>query len=200
MATSDAIAAITDAVRALLDGAVRDSTKFAGTAVSIYQSVDLQRPLSRDTSPAVSVLLHRVSISPARRNVPLRTGQHGERYRPPIPLDLYYLVTAWSGDPRMQHGLLGWAVRTIEDNLILPSALLNDNGWDGTFAIDESVELTWAPLTPQEEFDLWQIAQTNQQPSASYVARTVAIESRLTLDQYAAVQTTQFDHSTGVVP
>jgi hypothetical protein len=100
----------------------------------------------------------------------------------------------------MQHGLLGWAVRTIEDNLILPSALLNDNGWDGTFAIDESVELTWAPLTPQEEFDLWQIAQTNQQPSASYVARTVAIESRLTLDQYAAVQTTQFDHSTGVVP
>ncbi len=31
----------------------------------------------------------------------------------------------------------------------------------------EKVELCWAPLTTAEEYDVWQIAQTNQQPSAS---------------------------------
>jgi Pvc16 N-terminal domain len=195
MASTDAIAATTDAIRALLDGAAKDSPTFSFATVSIFQSDDLQTLLSARTTPTVSVLLHRISVSPARRNVPLRVGPLGERYRPAIPLDLYYLVSAWAGDARMQQRLLGWAVRVLEDTPILPSALLNDNGWDGTFSPDETVELTWAPLTPEQEFDIWQVAQNNQQPSASYAARTVAIESRRTLHEYALVQTTEWDYN-----
>src|SRR5438552_12298709 len=101
MASPDAIAATTDAIRALLDGAAKESPTFSGITVSIYQSDDLQRALRPTTTSTVSVLLHRISVSPHRRNVPVRTGPHGERYRPPIPVDLYYLVTAWAGDPRM---------------------------------------------------------------------------------------------------
>lgn len=198
MASPDGIAATTDAIRALLDGAAKDSGTFTTVPVKVYQSDDLQQPLTADTPATVSVLLHRVSVSPARRNVPLRTGPLGERFRPPIPLDLFYLVSAWAGDSRMQQRLLGWAVRMLEDTPILPSALLNQNGWAGTFAPNETVELTWAPLTPQEEFDIWQIAQTNQQPSASYVARTVAIESRQQLHEYELVQSTEFDYAPGV--
>jgi hypothetical protein len=194
MAGTDAIAATTDAIRTLLDGVAKDSATFSTVNVAIFQSDDLQTPLTAETSPSVSVLLHRVSVSPARRNAPVRIGPLGERYRPAIPLDLYYLVTAWAGDPRMSQRLLGWAVRALEDAPILPSALLNDNGWDGTFSPEETVELTWAPLTPQDEFDIWQVAQTNQQPSASYVARTVAIESRRTIPEYALVQSTEWDY------
>jgi hypothetical protein len=195
MATPDAIAATTDALRSLLDGAAKDSSAFSAITVSIYQSDDLQRMLTAETSATLSVLLHRISVSAARRNVPVRIGPNGERYRPPIPLDLHYLVSAWAGDPRMQQRLLGWAVRILEDSPVLPSALLNDNGWDGTFAPDETVELTWEPLTPNEEFDIWQVAQTNQQPSASYIARTVAIESQRAMPAFAPVQTFEIDYS-----
>lgn len=198
MATPDGITATTDAIRGLLDAAAKDTTAFAGITVSIFQSDDLQRPLSSDTTPTVSVMLHRISVNPGRRNVPVRIGPNGERYMPALPLDLYYLISAWASDPRLQQQLLGWAIRTIEDTVVLPSAVLNDNGWDETFAPEETVELVWAPLTMQEEYDIWQIAQTNQQPSASYLARTVAIESRRTIPQYAPVQTTEWDDSPNV--
>lgn len=194
MASPDGIAATTDAIRALLDGAAKESTLFSGVNVAIYQSDDLQTALNSTTVPTVSVFLHRISVSPHRRNVPVRTGPHGERYRPAIPVDLYYLITAWAGDARMSQRLLGWAVRVLEDTPVLPSALLNDNGWDGTFYPDETVELSWAPLSMQEEYDMWQIAQTNQQPSASYVVRTVAIESRRIVPEYPLVQTTEWDY------
>jgi hypothetical protein len=188
MATTNAIVAATDANRSLLQRAAKDTSDFTAVPVALYQSDELQQALAKETNPTLSVFLHRVSVSPARRNVPLRIGPHGERKRPPIPLDLYYLVTSWAGDPRMQQQLLAWAIRVLEDTPILPTGLLNDNGWAGTFAQGETVELTWAPLSLQEEFDIWQIAQTNQQPSASYVARTVAIESTLPLVEAPRVQ------------
>jgi hypothetical protein len=194
MATTDGIAATTDAIRALLDGAAKESPTLSGVTVAIYQANDLQQELTAKTETTLSVFLHRISVSPHRRNVPIRTGPHGEHYRPPIPVDLYYLVIAWASDARTSQRLLGWAVRVLEDTPVLPSALLNDNGWDGTFAADETVELVWAPLNMQEEYDMWQIAQHNQQPSASYVARTVAIESRRILPEYGLVQTTEWDY------
>jgi len=92
----------------------------------------------------------------------------------------------------MQQRLLGFAIRVLADTPILPSSLLNDAGFDGTFEPHETVELCWAPLT-LGEYDLWQIAQTNQQPSASYIVRTVAIESREQLTDNALVQTREFD-------
>jgi hypothetical protein len=198
MASTDAIAATTDALVALLGRAARDTRAFATITVERGQSDDLQQPLAARTPASLSVFLRRVSVSPARHNVPQRIGEDGRRLLPPIPLDLYYLVIPFAGDARLQQRLLGWAVRVLADTPILPSALLNDNGWDGAFAPDETVELAWAPLTTSEEQDAWELAQSNQQPSASYVARTVAIESRQAFDEHALVQSTDLRYRPAV--
>jgi len=198
MAGTNAIAATTDAIVALLGRAARDTRAFATLPVSRGQSDDLQQALGDATPASLSVFLRRVSVSPARHNVPYRVDDDGRRLLPPIPLDLYYLVIPFAGEARMQQRLLGWAVRVLADTPILPSALLNDNGWDGTFADDETVELAWAPLGTTEEQDAWQLAQANQQPSASYVARTVAIESQQTFDEHAPVQTTDLRYRPAV--
>ena len=198
MASTDAIAATTDALVALLDRAARDTRAFATLTVNRGQSDDLQQALGDATPASLSVFLRRVSVSPARHNVPVRVGEHGERLLPPLPLDLYYLVIPFAGNASVQQRLLGWAVRVLADTPILPSALLNDNGWDGTFAPDETVELAWAPLGTSEEQDAWQLAQANQQPSASYVARTIAIESRLAFDEHPPVQTTDLRYRPAV--
>src|SRR5687767_14229359 len=89
----------------------------------------------------------------------------------------------------MSQWILGWAIRTLEDSTVLPATLLNAHGTDRPFDGSDTVELVWAPLTLQEEIDVWQIAQANRRPSASYVARMVAIESLETIAEHREVQT-----------
>lgn len=197
MATSSAIAATSEAIRTMLERAALDSVDFKNVSVRHYQSSDLQRALAPDTPLTLSVFLHRVVVSDGRRNVPVHYV-HGAPLRPAIPVDLFYLITAWAANAPMQQKLLGWAIRAIEDASTLPSTLLNEGGWAGVFGPAETVELVWHPLTMQEEYDLWQIAQTNQQPSASYVARTVALESVETTPLGPPVQVRDFEYQVGV--
>jgi len=196
MATSAAVGATSDAILTLLRRAAFDDPDWRTVSVLHYRSSDLQKALSPDTPLTLSIFLYRVALSAGLRNVPTHYLNDKPR-RPAIPVDLFYLVTAWASDATMQQKLLGWAIRTIEDTSTLPSNLLNEGAWAGVFAPSETVELVWHVLTMQEEYDLWQIAQTNQQPSASYVARTVALESTLTMPTGPAVQTREFDFAAG---
>jgi hypothetical protein len=199
MASSAAIAATSEAIRTLLQRAATASPDpdIVKLSVRHYQSSDLQAALSGQTPLTLSVFLYRVHVSDGLRNVPLRYV-NGYPLRPAIPVDMFYLLTAWAPNAPMQQKLLGWAIRTIEDGSTLPSSLLNEGAWQNVFAPSESVELVWHSLTMQEEYDLWQIAQTNQQPSASYVARTVALESTLIEDLAPLTQTREFEYQLGV--
>jgi hypothetical protein len=199
MATSAAIAATTSAVRTVLDRtAAAPVTGFPGVTVSAFGAAELQSPPSSESSLVLSVFLYRVTLSTTRSSTPAIVTRGGERVRAPIPLDLHYLVTAWAKSPPMQQKLLGFAIRALEDMPVLPPAVLNDGGWDGTFRADEAVELVWQPLSPSEEFDLWQVAQTSQQPSASYVARGVEIDSAVPAIEGPLVQTVELEYGEAV--
>lgn len=191
MATTDAIAATTDALKTLFENAALDEPAFNKVAVVPYQSIDLQKEINPKTTLTLSIFLYRASVSAGLRNVPVGYV-NGLPRRPAIPIDLYYLITAWASNAVVQQRLLGWAIRTLEDTSTLPSMLLNQGNWAGVFGPSEAVEMVWHPLTMQEEYDLWQIAQTNQQPSASYVARTIALESALTTPVTPLTQTRDF--------
>jgi hypothetical protein len=188
MATTAAIGATSEAIRSLLARALADSVAFANVGASHFQAEELQEAIKNETT-AVSVYLHRVIVSATRRNLRPGVGPQGERVRPPISVDLSYLVSAWGPSPLVQQTLLGFAIRAIEDTPILPPTLLNDGGFAGVFRTDETVELVWAPLTVQDEADVWQVAQQSQQPSAHYVARGVEIESLLAYPEPPLVQT-----------
>jgi Pvc16 N-terminal domain len=195
MASFQAIAATSEAIRTVLRRAAVATQTFSAVDVQHFQAAKLQQPPSSDDGLVLSIFLYRVSVSSVRRNLPPSLGPAGERYLPPIPLDLYYLVSAWAGSAQMQQQLLGFAVRALEDMTTLPSALLNDQGWRGVFRDHETVELVWLPLTPQEESDIWQVAPGSEQPSASYLARMVEIESRIEIPEYPPAQTTEFAYA-----
>jgi len=196
VANPSAIAATTAAIKSLLDRAAAGSTDFSSVTVSTFRSDDLQAPPTGEASaPVVSVYLYRVTLSTVRVGRPAVIDRDGRRIRAPILLDLHYLLTAWARSALMQQKLLGWAIRALEDNPVLPATLLNDGGWDGTFGDTETVELVWQPLTPQEEWDLWQVAQTSQQPSAIYLARGVALDSLIPVVEGPLVQTVELDYA-----
>lgn len=188
MARYPAIASTGQAIVGLLSGAA-GSTEFGQASFVLATAADLQK-LPGD-KPAVTVYLYRVEVDTVHRNLPPRRSTDGLLHKAPIPVHLHYLVTAWSKDAVTQHRLLGWTIRALQDSPMLAAGFLNQFGPDDeVFNPDETVELTWEVLSRQDTTDVWDVAQSNQQPSMSYVARVVVIESDETMHEYAPVQTT----------
>ena len=191
MALYPAIAGTSLAILGLLEGASADS-EFAGVPFEHYHGSNLERPMAE----GVSLWLYRVSVN-AARNLPLRVEPDGTTRRPPIPLDLHYLVSAWAADPIQEQRLFGWAVRTLEDTPMLPAGVLNQHlSQPDVFRPHEAVELVWQSLSLSEALDLWEGVRTKMRPSAAYLARAVEIESAVDVAQHPEVQTRELVYGT----
>lgn len=189
MAIYPAIAATSEAVLGLLQSAAVGG-EFETVEFAHYQAGDLASPMTE----GVSLYLYRVTVS-GNRNLPPQVGRDGKRYRPPIPLDLHFLVTAWAETATRQQRLLGFAVRTLEDTPILPAGVLNQHSPEpDVFRPDETVELVFESVSVQDFAYIWDVAQTKEQPSATYVARMVEIESRVSVDDAGLVQTRALEY------
>ena len=166
MATYQAIAAVSAAVRALLEHAVTSAV--AGAEVRVVNSEGLHaRP-----ADGVTIYLHRVTANTMVRGAPGRHGRAG------LALDLHYLITAWATDPIRQQSLLGWALRVLEDTAVLTAHALNEQApGPDVFKADESVELVLEPLSIQDDTAIWNAAGARFETSASYIARGVRIDS-----------------------
>ena len=178
----------------LLQSAAVGHPEFDGISYGQYQASDFESPMTE----GLSLYLYRVTVS-ANRNLPPAIGRDGRRYLPPLPLDLHFLVTAWARDAIKQQRLLGFAIRTLENTPILPAGVLNrDAPEPDVFRPEETVELVFESVSIQDLSYVWAIAQTKEQPSATYVARMVEIESTVTVADAAAVQTREFDYTLDV--
>lgn len=171
MATDKAIAAVTESLRSLLAQAA-SGPEFSGARIEVYQAANLQAPMPE----GVSVYLYRVSIDLRRTRIPPGISPAAPRRLPSLPLDLHYLVTAWSLDPLRQQFLLGWSARVFEDTPVLSASLLNRKT-PGVFGEAESVQVTVETLSLEDEAKIWKVAMSNRQPSLAYIARMVEIET-----------------------
>lgn len=208
MATYPAIAAVGLAMKSLLTNA-RGGTEFATATFPLFQATDFSTGIASGTG--VSIFLYRMTPNASRRNDPPRPRPDGRRGLPVLPLDLYYLLTAWGGDAEMQQRLLGWTMRTLQDTPILTAGLLNSStpppppssppatAAATIFLPDETVELALDPLSLQDMNVIWDLFKLNQpqalQLSVTYVARMVVIESDVSLANGGPVQTRELDYA-----
>jgi hypothetical protein len=187
VATSQAIAATRQAIIALLANAC-PKPEFAAATFELYQLRDFEKPMDE----GVSLYLYRIATSGSRRNLPPTVGPNGERFRPPIPLDLHYIASAWAKTAVKQQRLLGWLIRLLEDVTILPVGLLNNAGPESQiFKPSETVEVIMDQITLQDWNNLWSTTKANPPLSVGYVARMVVIDSTLALPE-VPVQTREF--------
>lgn len=175
MASYHAIAAIGQAIVSLLKSA-RPADVFPNIDVKLFQAKDVQNVGEWE---GLSLFLYRVAVSGARRQMPATLGPHGRLCKRPLPVDLYYMLTPWAKTAEMQHLLLGWAMRAIEDCSSLPPSLLNAHfPNDRPFRGDETVEFIHDPLSVQDLNNIWEIlGKHNVQVSATYVVRVVSLDS-----------------------
>jgi hypothetical protein len=191
MSDSLAIASVTTTLRNLLqEGFDTDGTN---VQVTTRPPDKVQAAANSNT---VNLFLYQATVNPHWRSmdVPWRV-KPGETGRTPLPLDLYYLITAHYGDSEDgvdtntdtnrllgSHRLLGQAMSILHDHAILDSATINgavpgSDRAEHPYDQVEHVRITPQPLSLDELSKLWAAFQTQQRPSTAYQVSVVLIES-----------------------
>lgn len=193
MATHRGVAAVSRGMLKLLDEACRG--EFPNAQFELHQALDFQKG---GLAEGVSLFLYRVAVNSTRRAVPIRVDPQGRRFRPALPLDLFYALCVWGRSPDVQQRLFGMCMRVLEDTPILPPGLLNQQGPEpDTFHTHETVEIVCEPLSVQDLHELWSLMRPNVPLLVTYVARLVPIESDIALGEGPPVQTRVFSLERG---
>ncbi|TPN48525.1 DUF4255 domain-containing protein [Mesorhizobium sp. B1-1-9] len=184
MSNPDAIAAVTATLQSILFQGLKDD--FSGIDVTM-------RPLDKarqdnETNNRVNLFLYQVVRSAAWVNADMpRQVLPGEIGNPPLPLNLFYLVTAYGKDNDVAapsgHELLGAAMSLLHDHPILGAEEIRlatqgpfpDSDLDRQI---ESVRITYHPISLDELSKLWTGFATPYRLSAAYEADVVLIESK----------------------
>jgi hypothetical protein len=206
MANFSAIRATSEALRALLDERrPRGLSDLSSVSVRVVRTADFENGAVKELSVGISILLHRVAASPLRRNAAPRLLPDGTRLRPPLLMDLHYLVSAWGSSAEQQHLVLGWAALTLHDNAVIPPAELNRHMLDIIaasapdadlsqallFQPDEAVEVAPEQLGMVELSQLWDGLRPTL--SMGYVARLVRLDPARELLEGPPVRERIFD-------
>ncbi len=177
MSNSLAIAAATATLRNLLHAGL---TADVPDATVTTKALDKAR--DGNSANQVNLFLYRTETSGAWRNIDMpRQVQHGETGRPPLGLNLYYLITAYGkdDDDALGHRLLGRAMSLLHDHPLLGAEEIKTAlpGNDLHEQV-ERVRITPEPLSVDEMSKLWTTFQSQYRISAAYQVAVVLIESR----------------------
>jgi hypothetical protein len=123
----------------------------------------------------VSVWLYKVSRMPEVLNEPPERRGLNQLLRPPLPVQLYYLVTPLLADPITKHTVLGRILQVFNDHAILRGADLQ-GVLQGT---SEQLRVNLEALTLEELSLVWDALSEPYQLSVTYLVQVVKIDSDL---------------------
>ena len=181
MSNQLAIAAVTATLRSLL---VR------GVGIPEVTARPLDNARRSATGNQLNLFLYQVLPDAALRNTDMpRRTKPGETGHPPLPLMLYYLLTAYSDDEddTNSHRLLGQAMGVFHDHPLLGAAEIRNATSPIAELADsdlheqvERVRIALQPITFEDMSKLWTTFQTHYRVSAAYQVSVVLIESART--------------------
>ena len=184
MSNTDAIAAVTATLQSILFQGLKN--EFSGMDVTL-RPLDKARP-DAETNNRVNLFLYQVVRSAAWVNADMpRQVLPGEIGNPPLPLTLFYLITAYGeGNDATKpsgHRLLGAAMSILHDHMILGTEeiRLATQGPLPDADLDRQIErvrVTHHPITLDELSKLWTGFSSPYRLSAAYQASVVLIESK----------------------
>jgi len=124
-----------------------------------------------DIAPALSVYLYRVTINEHLRNSTL-VGQ-GAGSRPPLSLDLHFLLSVWAESALAEHTILAWTMRELHRHPVLDLSSLSP---EAEWSPGDFVQLIPAELSTEDIMRVWDALEPPYRLSVSYIARVVRID------------------------
>lgn len=148
--------------------------------VALINSADLislespaEHQANSSDSALLSVYLYRITEDPYMKNRPPVEGTGGMTRKPPLTLDLYYLITPLLKAPRDQQIVLGKVLQVLYDRPTLEGADLV-----GTLAGTAQVVRVLFNTVPLHEVSwIWQALETPYRLSVTYTVRVALLDS-----------------------
>ena len=171
--------AISEAGQALV-GVLWQEMQADPSLTSLIDSEDrisLESPADLEGNDTVrlSIYLYRIVEDPYRKNSPPINDGRGQLEKPPLTLDLYYLVTPLLGMPKDQQIVLGKTMQVLYDRSTLEGTdLVGSMSTSG-----EKVRIVLNPVTLEETTRVWQALELSYRLSVCYILRIAMIASRL---------------------
>lgn len=192
MSNEFAIAAVTLALRNVLEQvkSIQDSPDFNDLPVEARPTAEIlvtNLPLDKaheadEAKNQVNLFLYHIVHNAAWRNLDLPNRvKPGETGQPALPLDLYYVITAYgqNNSELIGHLLLGTAMSLIHDYTVFARTdLRNALAASGLHEQVERVRITPQPISIDEVSKLWAGFQTQYRLSVAYEVSVVLIESK----------------------
>ncbi|WP_158560878.1 DUF4255 domain-containing protein [Paenibacillus contaminans] len=132
------------------------------------------------TPTRLTLFMYNVLENPYMRFQDTSFPQEGPFRMPPLVLDLYYMLTAYSTASDLtertleEHEILGRAMSVLHDN-----ASLGDESLQGGLAgSDQNLRITLNPVMVPELSDIWTaFSSLNLRPSVCYIVSPLQIQS-----------------------
>lgn len=147
-------------------------------------AIDLLSP-KHPGANRLTLFLYKVLENPDFKNAPnptLTTTNDGKlvETRAPLTLDLYYLLTAHSGEASLiqAHKALSRAMRVFYDNGVLQGSLLRADDPSKGLTADATLRITLNPMSMEDMTRIWSVFPDKPyEISVAYLVTPVAIES-----------------------
>jgi hypothetical protein len=184
MSNTKAIAAATATLRAVLLTKMQELDDTLGDLEVTVQPPDLAR--KGVSKPQLNIFLYHTALNSGWRNMDL-PGQSkpGERGTPPLPLNLYFMITAYARDDNDNldlsgHRVLAGAMSVLHDYPLLKKADIDSALPNSELALQiERVRISPQPLSVDEIYKLWTVYQSPYRISAAYELTVALIDSTL---------------------
>jgi Pvc16 N-terminal domain len=193
VSTALAPAAALNVIAKLIDRNVSNanlSTLFGGPALTLCQSPD-QVPIDAEEADHINLFLYSVAMNAGWRNVelPMRDAAGNRTGRPPLAIDLHFMMSAYGQDDYHPEMLLGIGMQALHEtpfldrgfiSSIFAGASSNVEVALATSLLDQQIEqIKIAPhdLSADDLYKLWSAFGSKCRPSAAYIATVVLIQS-----------------------
>lgn len=174
MSDYSVIAELGDSLLSVLYSELNADRQISGL-IDSEDRISLESPadLESNNSVRLSMYLYRILENPYMKNRFPADGTGGKSRKPPLTLDLFYLLTPLVGTPREQMIVLGKTMQILYDRPILEGPDLN--GSLGTTG--EEIRLVLNPVSLEELTRVWQALEIPYRLSVCYLARVVILDS-----------------------
>jgi Pvc16 N-terminal domain len=162
-------------INVLWEGIKNDPDLFA--LINSPNLISLESPAEHQENAGdtalLSVYLYRITEDPYMKNRGTVEGTGGRVRKPPMALDLSYLITPLLNAPRDQQIVLGKVLQVLYDRPTLEGPDLA-----GTLgASDETVRVLFNTVPLQEVSWVWQALETPYRLSVNYLVKVAMLDS-----------------------
>ncbi len=223
MSNSQAIAGVTVMLDFLITEGVTQELGSGDVDIVTTKPPDKAREEGQENNQ-INIFLYQTSPNSAWRNQDMPTKvKPGETGKPPLALNLYYLITAYGkeNDDTESHKILGTAMGVLHDRPLIRSQDIERAIANGSGLLEdpkktllehsnlknqmERISVTPITLSLEELSKLWGTFQTQYRISAAYKVSVVLIESKISVKTPLPVLRRGFDDrgpgsQTGTIP